>query len=33
MTDKQQSYLEELLAENRELMVVHLMREQLKELW
>ncbi|BDY03809.1 ISL3 family transposase [Ferrimonas sp. YFM] len=33
MTDKQHAYLEELLAENRSLMVVYLMREQLKELW
>ncbi|USD39237.1 ISL3 family transposase [Ferrimonas sp. SCSIO 43195] len=33
MTGKQHAYLEELLAENRSLMVVYLMREQLKELW
>lgn len=33
MTDKQHTYLDELLAENRSLMVVYLMREQLKELW
>ncbi|TKB50681.1 ISL3 family transposase [Ferrimonas sediminicola] len=33
MTDRQHAYLEELLAENRSLMVVYLMREQLKELW
>ena len=33
MTSQQHSYLDELLTENRSLMVVYLLREQLKELW
>ncbi len=33
MSDKQQSYLDELLDANRSLMVVYLLKEQLKELW
>ena len=33
MTGQQHTYLDELLAENRSLMVVYLLREQLKELW
>ena len=33
MTSQQHTYLDELLAENRSLMVVYLLREQLKELW
>lgn len=33
MSPKQLSYLDELLAANRDLMVVYLLKEQLKELW
>ena len=33
MSDKQRSYLNELLAANHDLMVVYLLKEQLKELW
>lgn len=33
MTSQQHAYLDELLAENRSLMVVYLLKEQLKELW
>lgn len=33
LTDKQENYLEELLEANRSLMVVYLLREQLKEMW
>ena len=33
MTNQQHAYLDELLAENRSLMVVYLLKEQLKELW
>jgi len=33
MTSLQHAYLDELLAENRSLMVVYLLKEQLKELW
>ncbi len=33
LNDKQDSALEELLAENHSLMVVYLLKEQLKELW
>ncbi|WP_205729314.1 ISL3 family transposase [Ferrimonas aestuarii] len=33
MSDKQRSYLNELLTANHDLMVVYLLKEQLKELW
>lgn len=33
LTEKQAGYLDELLASNKELMTVYLLREQLKEMW
>jgi len=33
LTEKQVGYLDELLASNKELMTVYLLREQLKEMW
>ena len=33
LNEKQAGYLEELLAANKDLMVVYIMKEQLKDLW